>query len=150
MTMMGQAMPEGKRELHERLDTLCGAVNPRRGHGPACGMQIIRDGAIGSTLQIGSPHRHGDDHHEASGIAKAIRTISPQETEAAIDEALQRLVALKIAANFDSKFLCLATTDKPVPYLGFDDFAGGLARFQARRTPARPIDPWDIPIQDMF
>lgn len=26
MTMMGQAMPEGKRKLHEQLDVLCQAV----------------------------------------------------------------------------------------------------------------------------
>ncbi len=91
-----------------------------------------------------------DAAQSASGVVRALRAAGSRKTEEAIIAALQRLVDLKIIADFDGKFLCLATEDNPVPYLGFEDFAGGLALLAGRRPAVRPDDPWDVPIQQLF
>ena len=70
--------------------------------------------------------------------------------EEAIIAARQRLAELKIVADFDGKFLCLATDDIPVPYLGFEDFPAGLVLLAGRRAPVRSDNPWDMPVQELF
>jgi ribosomal peptide maturation radical SAM protein 1 len=85
-------------------------------------------------------------------VAAAVRTAGASEPDSAIDAALERLVAAKLIANFDGRYLCLAVDDDPVPYLSFEEFAGGLALLGGPRRPKRSNqhDPWDMPIREMF
>jgi ribosomal peptide maturation radical SAM protein 1 len=91
-----------------------------------------------------------DSARSAPTLVEALRRAGSQDSEAAIAAARQSLVDRKIVADFGGKFLCLATTDNPVPYASFEDFAGGLMLIQGRRRPARPADPWNLQIQDLF
>jgi len=91
-----------------------------------------------------------DSARSAGTLAEALRRAGSDASDEAIVAARQRLVDCKIVADFDGKFLCLATTDHPVPYASFEDFAGGLMLIAGRRRPVRPADPWDTQIQDLF
>jgi len=91
-----------------------------------------------------------DAARNARGIVSALRTEGSLDTDEAIAAARQRLVDLKIVADFDGKFLCLATDDNPVPYLGFEDFAGGLALLAGRRPATPSTDPWETHVHDLF
>lgn len=91
-----------------------------------------------------------DSARGAGTVVEALRRLGSQESDADIHAALQRLVDWKIVADFDGKFLCLATVDDPVPYVGFEHFAGGLLLIAGRRRPAAPADAWDMQIDKMF
>jgi magnesium-protoporphyrin IX monomethyl ester (oxidative) cyclase len=85
----------------------------------------------------------------ARAIVEALRGAGAEHSDAAINAALQGLVARKIIMDFNGKFLCLATSPTPRPYVGLDDFAGGLFVLGGRK-PAPPADPWQTPIQSLF
>jgi ribosomal peptide maturation radical SAM protein 1 len=91
-----------------------------------------------------------DAAQSARTIVETLRGDGAQDTKEAIDAARRRLVDWKIVADFKGKFLCLATDDNPVPYLGFEDFAGGLMLVAGRLPAHRCCDPWDMPIQELF
>ena len=91
-----------------------------------------------------------DSVRSAATLVEALRRAGSHDSEEAIAAARQSLVDRKIVANFGGKFLCLATTDDPLPYASFEDFAGGLMLLVGRRRPVRPADPWDLQVQDMF
>ncbi len=85
-------------------------------------------------------------------VAAAVRAMGATDSDAAIDAALQRLVDAKLIANFDGRYLCLAVDDEPIPYLSFEEFAGGLALLGGPWKPKRAVhhDPWATPIKEMF
>ncbi|MGH6671545.1 MAG: RiPP maturation radical SAM C-methyltransferase [Xanthobacteraceae bacterium] len=91
-----------------------------------------------------------DSARSAATLVEALRRDGSDESECTIAAARQRLVNWKIVADFDGKLLCLATTDHPVPYASFEDFAGGLMLILGRRRRSRPADPWQTQIRDMF
>lgn len=91
-----------------------------------------------------------DSARSAAALVEAMRREGSDESEAAIAAAWQRLIDWRIVADFDGKLLCLATTDRPIPYASFEDFAGGLMLIAGRRRQLRPADPWAMQIQDMF
>jgi magnesium-protoporphyrin IX monomethyl ester (oxidative) cyclase len=89
------------------------------------------------------------------GVVDAVRAAGADDPDTAIEAALQQLVEWKIVADFDGKFLCLAVDEDALPYLGFEEFAAGLALLQpvrkSRNTQRSPnVDPWETPLAEMF
>jgi magnesium-protoporphyrin IX monomethyl ester (oxidative) cyclase len=93
-----------------------------------------------------------DAARNARAINSLLRASGLGETDEAIASALQRLVDWKIVADFDGRYLCLAVDENPIPYLGFEEFAGGLALLGGpwRRSSNSGQNPWETPIVEMF
>jgi len=91
-----------------------------------------------------------DAARTAGAITEAVRSAGADETDASIAAARESLVARKIVLEFSGKFLCLATIPHAPPYVGLDDFAGGLFVLGGRRSAPPQTDPWQTPIQSLF
>ncbi|WNG25387.1 RiPP maturation radical SAM protein 1 [Cystobacter fuscus] len=86
----------------------------------------------------------------AQALVQSLRRAGCDARDAEIEQALLRLVELKIVGDFGGRFLCLATDEHPVPYRSFGDFAGGLLSVNARRAPTNPEAPWDVSLSELF
>lgn len=169
---LGPPSPEPKRlraaiqqwwRLFFRQDGSPGALPERARSAPVLEMEDNGDSAtIRDTRPCATAARHDltvletlicracDSARGAGAIVEAVRGAGADESEAAITAARQSLVERKIVMDFNGKFLCLATIPNAPPYLGFEDFAGGLFVLAGRKRVPQPADPWQMPIQSLF
>lgn len=92
-------------------------------------------------------------------LVAAVRAAGACEPDEEITAALRRLVDRKIIADFNGRFLCLAVDHDAIPYLGFEEFAAGLALLSSPAADKKPkrevdpyiyVDPWETPVLEMF
>lgn len=120
--------------------------------------QTVRDTrpcAVGSLHELseleGQVCHALDSAQHLQGLVQALRHAGSTVPEREIGSALQRLVDLKIIAEFNGKFLCLVTSENPVPYKSFSEFAGGMFSLTpTHRTPPKPETPWDVSLRELF
>lgn len=96
----------------------------------------------------------------ARAVTDAVRAAGAPESDEEIAAALRRLADRKIVADLNDRFLCLGVDDDAIPYLGFEEFAAGLALLSTPRPaketsdlevdPSVYIDPWETPVLEMF
>lgn len=98
--------------------------------------------------------RATDAARSRKGIEDTVRGNGFGVSEEELYSSLQELVERKIVVDFDGKYLCLATEKGAIPYLGFEEFAGGLALLSGRKRKEEPPmevdDPWDMPLSAIF
>ncbi|MEI7606518.1 MAG: RiPP maturation radical SAM C-methyltransferase [Rhodospirillaceae bacterium] len=86
----------------------------------------------------------------AEALVAALRRAGCTASGEEISRARQRLVDLKIVADFGGRFLCLATDENPIPYRSFADFAGGMFCVSTPQPPPESQTPWDISLNELF
>ncbi|HYO76042.1 MAG TPA: RiPP maturation radical SAM C-methyltransferase [Thermoanaerobaculia bacterium] len=97
-------------------------------------------------------YRATDAARGLRAIGDAVRAAGATESDDAIAAALQRLVHRKLIADFDGKYLALAVDADALPYLEFNEFAGGLALLGGpqKAKNVTVADPWETPLREMF
>ena len=149
--------------LFMRQDKAGGALPERAANAPVLEMIDTGDTAtIRDTRPCATSARHDltvletlicracDAARGQGAIVEVVRNAGADDSDAAIATALQGLVARKIVIDFNGKYLCLATVPNARPYVGLDDFAGGLFVLGQHKPAQQPADPWLTSVSTLF
>lgn len=122
-------------------------------------LQDTRQCAVRANLKLtgidADVYRACDSSKTRESLQRVIGQTYLSYDKSCIDQAIERLLGLKIMVRFGERLLSLATDEPNRTYHGFENFPGGLALTAGRRPknkdiPEYEVLPGDVPLHQLF